>query len=170
MSRPPLESSNSIRFRKTRAKEAHAEEGRPPCPRSLTKDEKQRFRQICNELEKRRALTKGDGELIVLYCTTWTRWKKACADVAVRGEVITTTFISKGVQLEKEKKNPWLVIAQESEKQLRGILVDLGFTPTSRERAKAVKKEEAKEPDEFEKLMNRPVHGFQAPGSEILPS
>jgi P27 family predicted phage terminase small subunit len=169
MSRPPLESSNSPRFRKTRAKEAVAQEGRPPCPRSLTKEEKQRFRQICKELEARRSLSRGDGELIVLYCTTWTRWKKACADVDVRGEVITYVTTGKdGVEIQREKKNTFLLIAQESEKQMRGILTDLGFTPTSRERAKAIKGQEKPEPDEFEKLMNRPM-GFTAPGAE-LPS
>jgi P27 family predicted phage terminase small subunit len=158
MSRPVAEvsPSGSPRFRKTRAKESHAESGRPACPRSLSKPERQRFKQICRELESRRALTPGDGELIVLYCHTWTRWLKALAEVAGSGgEVVTTTRIVAGVPIETQRKNPWLVVAQESEKQLRCILIDLGFSPTSRERAKAIKEAPKGEPDELEKLMMR---------------
>jgi P27 family predicted phage terminase small subunit len=158
LSRPAndVSPSGSERFRKTRAKASHAESGHPACPRSLSKPEKQRFKQICRELESRRALTPGDGELIVLYCRTWTRWLKALGAVAGSGgEVVTSTRIVAGVPIETQRKNPWLLVAQESEKQMRCILVDLGFTPTSRERAKAIKEAPKEEPDELEKLLMR---------------
>lgn len=174
MSRPPLESSASPRFRKTRAKLAHAVEGRPACPRSLTPPERQRFKQIVKELEARRACTPGDGELIVLYCRTWSRWLKALSEVQANGgEVVISTRVVNGTTIETQKKNPWLVVAQESEKQMRGILVDLGFTPTSRERAKAVKEEPKKEPDALDLLMDRgrsSVAAFQLPPPAERPS
>lgn len=168
MSRPPIEHSNSPRFRKTRAKTALAEEGRPSCPRSLTKEEKQRFKQICKELESRRALTKGDGELIALYCVTWTRWKAALADVDKRGPVLTCTRMVMGVETQIEKKNSFLVIAQESEKQMHNILTSLGFTPTSRERAKAIKDEPKPEPSELDKIRMRKGATFVQPPTEFV--
>lgn len=149
MSRPPIESSNSPRFRPTRAKESTAVEGRPACPRYLSKTARQRFRQMCNELESRRALTRGDGELLALYATTFERWRTAMADVDARGAIIISVSKAKdGTPIEREKKNPWLVVAQESEKAMAGYLDRLGFTPVNRERCKPVKKDEENKPFE----------------------
>jgi P27 family predicted phage terminase small subunit len=151
MSRPPIESSNSPRFRPTRARESTAVEGRPPVPRSLTPDEKKEFRRVCKELGLRHALTVGDGPLISLYCQTRTRWLKALKDVAVRGEVLVVET-REGIQ--REKKNPFLLIAQETEKQLSQYLQLLGLTPATRERLKSLKKDEKpKTENEFEKMM-----------------
>src|SRR6267378_868254 len=128
MSRPPLETSNSPVFRPTRARESSAVEGRPSCPRFLSASARQRFRQICKEVESRRALTKGDGELLVLYATTWERWRTAMADVDTRGAIIIAVSKDKyGQPVEREKKNPWLLVAQESEKSMVAILDRLGF-------------------------------------------
>jgi len=147
MARPANEvsPSGSPRFRPTRARESTAIEGRPRCPRSLTKEESQRFKQLCRELEKRRTLTTGDGELLQLYCKTWSRWKKALADVVERGEVLTTTMVKGEISYQKEAKNPFLLIAQECERSMRGYLSDLGLCPATRERIKPLKKDLAKE-------------------------
>lgn len=151
MSRPPLDWSPSPRFRPTRAKphEPSATEGRPSPPRYLSADEKKQFRRMVRELEARRQCTKSDGELLALYVTSWARWRKAMADVAKRGEVILVTARGKDDELiEREKKNPWLAIAQEAEKTLVACLDRLGFTPLNRERVKPVKKSEEKIPFE----------------------
>lgn len=116
--------------------------GRPTCPRYLSKIAKQRFRQLCRELEARRALTRGDGELLTLYCTTYDRWRRAMDDVATRGEVVVS--VSRGI--ERERKNPWLLIAQESEKSMVGILDRLGLSPLNREKVRKTKTNEAEEP------------------------
>lgn len=151
MSRPPIEWSASPRFRPTRAKEhvPAATEGRPAVPKFLSPSERQRFRQMCRELEGRRQLTKADGELISLYCTAWSRWRKSMDDVTVRGEVILVTARGKNDEvIEREKKNPYLSIAQEAEKTMVACLDRLGFTPLNRERVKPVKKEEKNIPFE----------------------
>lgn len=147
MSRPALSHSNSPRFRPTRAKETAYTGGRPTCPRYLSAEARQCFRKLCKKLEQRRALTEGDGELLALYAVTWERWRKAMADVAVRGEVVISISHDKNdKEIEREKKNPWLVIAQESEKAMTGILDRLGMSPLNRERVKPLKKDEAKAP------------------------
>ncbi len=156
MSRPPIESSMSPRFRPTRAKESTATEGRPACPRYLSRAAKQRFRQIARELESRRALTKGDGELLVLYSVTWERWRTAMDHVIAEGEIVESISKDKyGEPITRQKKNPWLVVAQESEKNMTAYLDRLGFTPINRERCKPVQKEKPKEPelDEIDVLL-----------------
>lgn len=145
MSRPALEHSDSPRFRPTRAKETAHTEGRPPCPKYLSSEARQYFRKLCKKLEQRRSLTEGDGELLALYASTWERWRKAMADVGARGEVVISISRGKsGETIEREKKNPWLLIAQESEKSMVGILDRLGLSPLNRERVKPLKKDEEK--------------------------
>jgi P27 family predicted phage terminase small subunit len=136
-------------FRPTQAKEhvSIATEGRPTCPKFLTPAERQRFRIMSRQLEARRMLTTADGELLSLYATTFTRWRKAMADVVARGEVIITMARGKNDELlERERKNPWLVVAQESEKTMLACLDRLGFTPLNREKTKPVKADEEKQP------------------------
>jgi len=174
VSRPPIESSPNVRFRKTRAKESIAVEGNPPCPRHLTPAEKKIFRAVCRELSTRRALTKGDGPLIVLYAETVTRRDKALADVAERGEIIVSVSEKNGVAIQREVKNPWYIVATEAEKTIVACMDRLGMTPRSREMVKAVTQKQEEPQDELDKLMgmgaSRPARTtFKMPGSE-LPS
>jgi P27 family predicted phage terminase small subunit len=151
VSRPKLDWSPSPSWdpnRPTRAKEhtPAATAGRPPVPRHLTAEEKQRFRQLCRELEAMGCLSKGLGELVTLYCVTWSRWRKAMADVEARGEVIISVSKGKdGELIEREKKNPWLLISQESEKQMYALLDRLGLSPMNQSRVKPVKRDVTKE-------------------------
>lgn len=152
MSRPKLEFSPAPRWdpnRPSRAKEhtPTIDEGRPTCPGYLDKESRQIFRKLCKQLEQRRALTRGDGELLTLYATTWRRWRKAMADVAQRGEVVISISRGKnGEVIEREKKNPWLLIAQESERAMVAILDRLGLTPLNKEKVKKAKADKEKEP------------------------
>ena len=146
MSRPPIDFSPSPRFRPTRAKESTAVAGRPPCPRSLTPEERKLFRKLCRQLEERKLLTKDTGELLTLYVTTHTRHQKAMADVQQRGEiVIVETRDKNGDLVAREKPNPWLLIAERAEKTMIAILDRLSFTPINRERSKPVKPDKDKE-------------------------
>jgi P27 family predicted phage terminase small subunit len=173
VSRPPIEKSMSPSFRPTRAKESIATEGRPSCPRYLSKPERQRFRQICKELELRKCLTKGDGELISLTVTTWMRWREAMSHVEKEGAVVIS--ISKGKDgelIEREKKNVWLTLAQEAEKTLLACYDRLGFTPMNRERAKPVQKPKPEEPPKDELDLLRESCGLPTsitfPGKGII--
>lgn len=153
MSRPPSEvsPSGSPRFRPTRAKEhaPTASEGRPRVPRFLSGPERQRFRQLCSGLEKRRSLTPEEGEILALYCVTWSRWRRALKDIVDRGDVVKVEVRGKDDEIiTREKKNPYCLIAQECEKQMHGYLQSLGMTPAAREKVKPVKQQEKNIPFE----------------------
>jgi P27 family predicted phage terminase small subunit len=120
-----------------KASDSHIVGGRPKCPRYLTLDAKKKFRSLMRELEARRVLTPGDGSLLTLAATLWDRWRKAQQQVDEQGAVVTLTFHSKnGETYERDKKNPWLEVAQVTEKQLTAILVSLGLTVAHRDKAK----------------------------------
>jgi P27 family predicted phage terminase small subunit len=104
---------------------------------------------LCRQLEARRCLTKADGEILALYATTHARWRKAMDDVELRGEVVISVSKDKyGETIERQRKNPWLLIAQESEKAMVAILDRAGLSPLNRERVKPVKQEEKNIPFE----------------------
>jgi P27 family predicted phage terminase small subunit len=149
MSRKPLEWSPSPRFRKTRAveKPSTATEGMPTVPKYLNVESRQIFRKICKQLSQRKVLSVEDGGIIELYATTWARWRVAMADVEKRGPVVMV--ISRGKNDEevlREKKNPYLLVAETCEKAMDGYLQSLGLTPRAREHVRPVKKDEQKQP------------------------
>jgi P27 family predicted phage terminase small subunit len=116
-------------------------------PKHLTAPERQRFRQLCAGLEKRRALTREDGEILALYCVTWSRWRRSLDDIAARGEVIEIQARGKNDEIiTRERPNPYLKIAETCEKAMANYLAALGMTPAAREKVKPVKKNEEKEP------------------------
>jgi P27 family predicted phage terminase small subunit len=126
-------------------RESQIAASRPHCPKFLSPAARTRFRALARELEARRHLTRGDAELLALYASIWTRHRKSMADVESRGEVIISISLDKnGQQVEREKKNPWLVVAQEAERSMVAILDRLGFSPTFRDRIRPTKGSSAK--------------------------
>ena len=114
--------------------------GRPKFPAHLTAAAKPEFKRLVALLEERRVVTPGDAVLLALAAEIAARWFIAKRDVQTRGLTITTTILSSnGEPLEKEKKNPCLAIAQESEKTLLSILDRLGLSPINREKVKPLK-------------------------------
>jgi hypothetical protein len=72
------------------------------------------------------------------------------------GEItIVQSFGKGGIVLNHQVENPWLGIAQQSEKSLIAILDRLGLTPVNRKAVKSKPQEMKKEPDELELLMTR---------------
>jgi len=115
--------------------------GRPKLPKDLTPDARKIFKQLVAQLEARRTCTEGDRQVLHLFSVQYTRWIKARAKVDELGEVVTDIRLdSKGIAHEVLRKNPWVVIAQETEKQMHAILRDLGLTPSARRAVKPLGK------------------------------
>jgi len=116
-------------------------EGRPSCPRGLSTEARKVFRQLCRLLAERRALTRGDGELLRLYAEVWDRQRQANEAVKLEGIVVQYTRLdSNGQPHEVEKQNINLAIAERAEKQMVGILDRLGLTPYHRDKVKPAAK------------------------------
>lgn len=108
--------------------------GRPKVPKGLSRDAKKAFKRLCDQLEQRRALTAGDGELLRLAAVLIDRHQRA-TDKCQGNEIIEYfRDVGDGKQVPVMGENPWLKIAQQSERTLTSILDRLGLTPRERGR------------------------------------
>ena len=111
--------------------------GRPGCPKFLSPAAKKEFRRLCKALAERRVLTAGDQRLLTLAAVLHDRWLRCLEKVALEGELTQYESRDKdGNAIFREKKNLNLVIAQESEKALLGVLIQLGLTPLQKDKPK----------------------------------
>jgi len=118
-------------------KVSHIAPGRPGPPRFLSADARKKFKQLAKVLEQRCVATDGDTELLTQYVILWERWMIAQQHVADEGSVVNVTCYSKnGDPYQRDKVNPWLQVAQTTEKQLAAALAALGLTVSNRDKAK----------------------------------
>jgi P27 family predicted phage terminase small subunit len=112
--------------------------GKPKLPKSLKSPAaRAAFRDACNALQARRALTPGDGRLLVLYAVLVSRHEQAQAVVDTEGLIVTYTRLNNhGEEVQTQKPNIALKIAQDCERQLVSILDRLGLTPRHRDSVK----------------------------------
>ena len=122
--------------------------GRPKMPKKLTEEQQAIFKRIRRLLEQRRACTHGDVEIITMYCVAYTRWIKALAKLEEEGEIrLYSRLDSNGKEVQTEKPNLWLRVAETCEKNLTAYLDRLGLSPLNRGKIKpTAAKETPKEP------------------------
>jgi len=114
--------------------------GRPTCPAHLSPDARKAWRKAVKILADRGTLSAGDGQLLAMYAELVARWVAAKAEIAAKGLMVVVTVLSnRGEPIEKERVNPALKIAQESEKQLATLGDRLGLSPTFREKVRPAK-------------------------------
>lgn len=143
--------------------ESHVVGGRPKFPRDLDPSLKRIFKNLCKLLAERRALTKGDVELIRLYCFQYDRHRPNVAELRTEGEITTYFRLdSNGKSVPQVTTNLRLKICTEAEKQMVSVLVALGLTPTAKDRARPTAPEKpavAPPPDPMVEFLNRAPRG-----------
>jgi P27 family predicted phage terminase small subunit len=130
--------------------------GKPKCPAGISKEAKATFKRLCGLLEKRRALTEGDGELLKLYALNSDLHERARAKVAEQGEIrIYTRLDSNGTAHDCEKENLWQKQVIAAQKNMVAILDRLGLSPINRGRVKptASTKKEADADRQFDEFL-----------------
>lgn len=128
------------------ATESHVTGGRPKFPRDLDPSLKRIFKQMCKLLAERRALSRGDVELIRLYCFCFDRHRRNVAELRTEGEIVTYYRLdSNGKSVPQVTTNLRLKVCTEAEKQMVSILAALGMTPTSKDRARPTAPDAPKE-------------------------
>ena len=114
--------------------------GKPRRPKKLSPEARRIHRELCTQLEERRALTRGDSELLRLYCALHDRQRHAQLKIDKEGEVcVYTRLDSNGEAHEMVKENVWLGVAERAEKNMVQILIQLGLTPAARMRVRPLK-------------------------------
>jgi P27 family predicted phage terminase small subunit len=131
---------------KSHTTESHVPAGRPRIPSDLGKGLRRIFKDLCRLLSERRALSKGDVELVRLYCFVYDRHKRNVALLQDEGEVVTYYRLnSNGESVPQVRENIRLKLVSGCEKQMASILSQLGMTPTSKDRARPVTGSKQKE-------------------------
>jgi P27 family predicted phage terminase small subunit len=136
----PLSNKLAIRSKTTTPVASYVPAGRPEFPEELSPTGKKIFKELCQLLQERRTLTRGDGDLLILYVQTRARYMRAIARVESEGEIVTRQKAGKGEEVYTvEEENPWLLVAERAMKSMLSILDRVGLTPGSRDNVKVTR-------------------------------
>ena len=124
-------------------------------PASLTgkKIAKQKWKETCAILAEMRVITIADQVLIERLCLTYAHYLEALADIRKNG-LVMDMITQAGV---KRVRNPAAQEFHACESDLHKQTSELGLTPSSRSRLKAV--EQIDEEDPFDELLARMNRG-----------
>jgi P27 family predicted phage terminase small subunit len=125
-------------------REPAALQGVPECPDWLDDEAQAEWRRITVDLAEMGLLSKADRPALAAYCTAWSRWVDAEAQVKKYGTVVKSP--DKGFPM----KSPYLSIADQTMETMRKLMVEFGLTPSSRSRIRVpAGGDEADELDRF---------------------
>jgi P27 family predicted phage terminase small subunit len=147
----PAESPEYHQLVGTRATRANNEPsphtaGRPSCPSYLSPVAKKEFRRIVKILTARGTLTPGDGPAIELYCQSYARYRACIVEIETLGDFVDVQYTgADSAVFTKRAVNPASKLATQLANSLRAQLIQLGATPSAREKAKQTKPDPKKE-------------------------
>jgi len=151
MGRPPKPTAikklqGTARADRVKANEPKPKKGSvaPSVPGHLSADAKKEWRRVAKELHGLGLLTSIDRTALAAYCETYVTWVDALAQCRKLGLIVKTTN-GNAVQ------NPYLSVASQAEKRMRGWLSEFGMTPSSRTR---INVEAAEDADPYESFLN----------------
>jgi len=125
-------------------REPEAPQGVPEMPAWLDDEAKAEWGRITMALAEMGLLSKADRPALAAYCTAWSRWVDAEAQVKKYGAVVKSP--DKGFPM----KSPYLSIAEQALETMRQMMVEFGLTPSSRSRIRVpAGGDEADELDRF---------------------
>jgi P27 family predicted phage terminase small subunit len=133
--------------RATRAKEEVSPHvsGRPTRPSYFSDIGRKEWNRIVRILTERGTLTKGDGPVIELYVLTYCDWRAFNDEVEAQGRVVDSTWTDENGTHSSRVPNPILKNVAQTANALRALLIQLGVTPTAREKAKQTRTNPKKE-------------------------
>lgn len=109
----------------------------PPCPEYLDAVAAERWCDLSLELYELGILTNIDSDALAVYCSTYSRWREALANLARTGPLLRNAA---GVFYD----SPCLNHVRSAEKEMRRMLTEFGMTPSSRTRVVKENKQKAK--------------------------
>lgn len=102
----------------------------PDCPDHLDAEARAEWFRTAAVLREMGLLTRADRAALAAYCTVYSRWVHAEAQVKKFGAIVKSP--EKGFPM----KSPYLTIADQALEAMRKLLVEFGLTPSSRSRIK----------------------------------
>jgi len=117
--------------------------GGPECPDWLDDEAKAEWQRVSAELQGMGLLSTADRAALAVYCTAWSRWVNAEAQVRKFGAIVKSP--EKGFPM----KSPYLSIADQAMETMRKLMVEFGLTPSSRSRIRVPDGDAEDELDRF---------------------
>ena len=102
--------------------------GVPDCPDYLTEEARAEWFRTCAALRQMGLLSAADRTALAAYCTAYSRWVEAEAQVRKFGAIVKSP--EKGFPM----KSPYLSIAEQAMEAMRKFMIEFGLTPSSRSR------------------------------------
>lgn len=115
----------------------------PDAPQYWNKYAKEEWYRVTAELQAIGILHEIDLSIIQVYCYNWGLWCEASRTLEEEGKTIMMQNKGGGVY---PIKSPWIAIKSDAEKALMKLTSEFGFSPASRTRISAPKKEGEKDP------------------------
>lgn len=113
--------------------DSHVPASIPRPPKSLSKDARKKFKELCRQLALRRAVTAADADIIALYVGCWTRLQQAQRSVETEGLIVQYERLDRAGESHMVSGiNINLRIIEACEKQCLAYLTRLGLTPKDR--------------------------------------
>jgi P27 family predicted phage terminase small subunit len=103
-------------------------QGVPPRPEWLDEEARTEWERIVPELAAMGLMARADRAALAAYCTAWSRWVAAEAQVRKYGTIVKSP--EKGFPM----KSPYLCVADQALETMRKLMVEFGLTPSSRSR------------------------------------
>lgn len=116
--------------------------GRPPCPKWLSKEAKDKWRKLVPELDRLRLLTKVDGDALATYCQAWAEFRQATEVLEQEGRYTTNAA---GTRV----SHPAVIQQRTAWKFIKEFSALFGLDPSSRSRLSAPASDEVDELDTF---------------------
>ena len=104
---------------------------KPRCPKYLDDIAKAEWKVLCGILEQLGVLSKADKTALVMYCQTYSEWRKA-ADMCQQYGAWQVKKDTKGELI--TKRHEWDRIREQTQEACRKWLVEFGLTPSARSR------------------------------------
>jgi P27 family predicted phage terminase small subunit len=113
--------------------------GVPDCPDHLDDEARAEWFRTAGVLHEMGLLTMADRAALAAYCTVYSRWVHAEAQVKKFGSIVKSP--EKGFPM----KSPYLTIADQALEAMRKLMVEFGLTPSSRSRIRVPDDTDARE-------------------------
>jgi P27 family predicted phage terminase small subunit len=116
----------------------------PPPPKFLKGDARAEWKVVVGILSKLRVLSESDHAALVIYCTSYARYKQAERMLEEESCVVPG---DKGIM----KVNGWVSVQKQAFDRIRPLLSELGLTPCSRNKMNNAQVDTTVEADEWVK-------------------
>lgn len=123
---------STLSTRSRREREVKGPDGVPRCPDWLDENDRAAWKQLVPQLQAMGVLTRIDGNALARYCRLWSRWKKAEAFIAEKGEMFPIRDDDGRVKCFAQW--PQVGIAHRLASQLTRLEQEFGMTPSARSR------------------------------------